>query len=89
MVRGNNLAEGTFIMPLAPVLDLSHFDPAYFTADLEKAESWSFDEKGADSGWKKNDKGVILLLEHLVEPIMKYLLEATHYARDSLTTCIK
>ena len=69
MARRNNLAapavkeaaKGMFIMPLVPVLDLSQFDPELLTADLQKAESWGFDEKGADSGWRKSKKGVILL----------------------------
>ena len=59
------------------------------TAELEKAENWGFDEEGADSGWRKDRKGVILLPEHLVKPIMKHLHEATHYVGDSLTTYIK
>ena len=52
VARGNSLADraekkaakGTFIMPLVPDLDLSQFDPGYLTADLEKAERWSFDD---------------------------------------------
>ena len=97
MAGGNNVADwaakeaakGTFIMPLLPALDLSQFDPEYLTADLEKAESWGFDEEGADSGWRKDKKGALLLPEHLVEPGMKHLHGATHYGRDSLTTIIK
>ena len=68
VARGNNLAEwaakevakGMFIMPLVPVLDLSQFDPAYSTADFEKAESSGFDNEGVDSGWRKSKKGAIL-----------------------------
>ena len=56
VARGNSLADravkeaakGTFIMSLIPVLDLSQFDLEFLTVDLEKAESWGFDEKGAD-----------------------------------------
>ena len=59
------------------------------TAELEKAENWGFDEEGADSGWRKDKKGALLLPEHLVEPGMKHLHGATHYGRDSLTTIIK
>ena len=55
MVRGNNLAEGTFIMPLLPVLDLSQFDPEYVTANLEKTESWDFDED-SDNRWRRYQK---------------------------------
>ena len=33
------IAKGTFIMPLVPVLDLSQFEPEYSTADLENAKS--------------------------------------------------
>ena len=92
VARGNNLAEwaakevakGMFIMPLVPVLDLSQFDPGYLTA-----KGWGFDEEGPDSGWRKNKKGVILLPEHLVEPVMKHLHEAIHYGRDSLNTYVK
>ena len=76
-------------MPLVSVLDSSQFDPAYSPADLEKAENWGFDEEGADSGWRKDKKGALLLPEHLVEPGMKHLHGATHYGRDSLTTIIK
>ena len=38
---------------------------------------------------EKNKKGVILLPEHLVEPVIKHLHEATHYGRDSYTTYVK
>ena len=76
-------------MPLVPVLDLSQFDPEYLTVNLEEAESWGFDEEGTDSGWRKNNKGVILLPEHLVEPVMKHWHGATHYGGDSLTTYAK
>lgn len=56
--KGNNLADGagkeaakgTFIMPLLPVLDLSHFDPEYSSAVLEKAKGWGCDEEDPDSG---------------------------------------
>ena len=76
-------------MPVVPLLDLSQFDPEYLTADLEKAKSWGSDQEGADSRWRKNKKGSILLPEHLVEPVMKHLHEATHYGRESLTTYVK
>ena len=97
MAGGSNLAEraakeaakGMYIMPLVPVIDLSQFDPEYLTAVLKKAESWAFDEEGTDGGWRENKKGVVLLPEHLVEPIAKHLYEATHYGRDSLTMYIK
>ena len=78
-----------FIMPLVPVLDLSQFDPEYLSADLEKAESWGFDEEGVHNGWRKNKKGVILLPEHLVYPVINHLHDTTHYVRDSLTVNIK
>ena len=68
---------------------MSQFDPKYLTADLEKTESWGFDEEGVDSGSGKNKKGIILLPGHLVQPVMKHWYEATHYVRDSLTTYIK
>ena len=60
-------------MLLVLVLDLSQYNPEYLSTDLEKAERWGFDEEGTDSGWRKNNKGVILLPEHLVEPVMKHL----------------
>ena len=97
MAKRNNLANQAvkesakrmFIMPLVLVLDFSQFNTEYLTADLEKtAKIWGFDE-GADSGWRKNKKGVILLPEHLVEPVMKHLYKSTHYGRDSLTTYIE
>ena len=76
-------------MPLVPVLDLSQFDPEYSTADLEKTKGLGFDEEGSDSGWRRNKKGILPLPEHLVEPVMKHLHEATHYGRNSLTTYVK
>ena len=97
VARENNLAgqavkgsaKGTFIMPLVPVLASSQFDLEYLTADLEKAKSWGFDEEGPYNEWRRNKKGVLLLFEHLVEPVMKHLHEATHYGRDSLITYVR
>lgn len=66
-------------MLLLPVLDLSEFDPEHLPADLEKAKSWCSGEEDPYGGWRKNKKGVTLLPEHLVEPVMKHWYETTRY----------
>ena len=74
MAGGSNLAEqaakeaakGVFIMPLVPVLDLSQFDPEYSTAELEKVESWGFDEEGLVADGKRLRKELYCFPEHLV-----------------------
>lgn len=73
MPKGNSLADGaakeaangTCIMPLVPVLDLSQFDPEYSIAGLEKATCCGFDEDGPDRRKGKNKEGVILPPEPL------------------------
>lgn len=82
-------SKRTFKMPLVPILDLLQFDSEYSTVDSKKAWRWGFDQEGPGSGKKRNKKGVILLSEHLVEPITKHLHEVTHCARDSLTSYMK
>lgn len=90
--KGNNLAngaakeaaKGTFIMPLLPVLDLSHFDPEYSSAVLEKAKSWDYDEEDLNSGYRKDNKRVLPLPEPY-QSQSRNVYETTHYGRDSLT----
>ena len=70
------------ISPLLPQIELSGYQPKYSENDLGQAKEWRY-SVGHPAGWKNDTRGIILILEALLYPILKHAHESTHYGRDA------
>lgn len=83
VARGKQLADqaakraartetSTMMGPLLLQIDLSEYQPKYSEKDLERAKEWGYDVE-LSAGWKGNPKGIILIPEALIYPILKHV----------------